>query len=148
MHGPSRSRARSTIAGIVLVLTALIAPSVLAPAFAPAFAQADEFPFGRELLLDARPMRGSKRVPIIEIAADGRGTVDFWCNSAEVTAVIVADTITFLLGRVREQPCPPERARADEAMVQALTQVTHWRREGPLVVFTGGTTLRFRPATN
>ena len=39
------------------------------------------FPFDRELLLAARPLPGSKRVPILEIGADGHAQIDLWCRS-------------------------------------------------------------------
>lgn len=113
---------------------------------APACAQ--DFPFGRELVLDARPMKGGKRIPSMEIDAGGRGTMDLWCNSMEVEAVIAGQTVTLLLGPAREERCTPERARADAELVEALTGVTQWRREGEALVLSGGRTLRFRPQTN
>lgn len=115
----------------------------------PQDAQAQsEFPYGRELILDARPMRGGKRVPILEIASDGRGTLDLWCSSAQVQAIVVNDTITLLLGDMREQSCPQERILADQDLAMALAEITNWHMEGSAVVLTGAKTLRFRPATN
>src|ERR1044071_9675105 len=38
-------------------------------------AQAQEFPYDRDLVLDARPMRGSKRVPILSIDTSGRAQI-------------------------------------------------------------------------
>ena len=48
---------------------------LLALLFAPA-AKAQEFPYDRDLVLDARPMRGSKRVPILSVAATGAAQID------------------------------------------------------------------------
>ena len=39
-------------------------------------AQAQEFPYDRDLVLDARPMRGSKRVPILSGDASGAAQID------------------------------------------------------------------------
>jgi hypothetical protein len=48
---------------------------------APA-AAGDSFPFGTTLMLDAAPMRGSKRIPMLEIAENGVVSIDLWCASA------------------------------------------------------------------
>ena len=48
----------------------------------PAAASERSFPFDRELMLDVTPMPGSKRVPIIEIDANGAASIDLWCASA------------------------------------------------------------------
>src|SRR4051812_13208255 len=47
----------------------------------PAFA--DEFPYERELLMDVKPLPGSKRVPILEVLPDGRAIIDLWCKSGD-----------------------------------------------------------------
>jgi hypothetical protein len=65
-----------------LVLLALVMPAMLVPA------ASDEFPFGQELLLDANPMRGSKRVPSLEIATNGATAIDLWCNSMQGQIVV------------------------------------------------------------
>src|SRR5437762_14008040 len=88
-------------------------------AAAAAFAQA-EFPFDRELLLDARPLPGSKRVPILEIGADGRAQIDLWCRGGAGRVAVTGVTITFTLGPMREESCTPERAQRDEEMAAAL----------------------------
>ena len=58
----------------------------------------EEFPFGRELLLDTLPMKGSKRIPGIEIDADGIAAIDLWCNTMQGRAVVSADAITISTG--------------------------------------------------
>jgi heat shock protein HslJ len=128
-------------AEVGLVLSALVAG-------ASAGAAERQFPFDQELLLDAKPMRGSKHVPSLEIAANGAVSIDLWCNSVQGQLVVVENTITVLTGPKTDRSCPPERARGDEQMLSVLTQVTTWRREGEDLVLVGPQTLRFRPPTN
>lgn len=106
------------------------------------------FPFDREFLLDVNPMRGSKRVPILEFATNGRVAVDLWCRSGTARAEIAGSAITLTLDALNAAPCPPERASADEEMIAALSQVTGWRLDGSALVLTGERSLRFRRATN
>ena len=108
----------------------------------------EESPFGRELLLDARPMKGSKRIPGIEIESDGSAAIDLWCNTLQGRAVVSADAITISTGEKTDRPCAPERAQADDDLAAALTQVTHWRWEGESLVMNGARELRFRLPTN
>jgi heat shock protein HslJ len=116
---------------------------VLAPG---AFAQS--FPFGHELRLDANPMRGSKRVPVLDIGERGVAEIELWCNSVKAQLVIAANTITIITGEMSARQCPPEAARADEELIEALNQTTNWRMENLALVLTGGKTLRFRVQTN
>ena len=51
--------------GLVLLVAAAVAFDAT-----PSFAQ-EGFPFGSELTLDAAPMRGSKRIPNLDIRPDG-----------------------------------------------------------------------------
>src|SRR5437764_14215222 len=80
------------------------------------------FPFESEMLLDVRPLPGSKRVPILEILADGRATVDLWCSSGEGQVAVAGETIRFVIGALREQSCTPERRQRDEDLAAALSQ--------------------------
>ncbi len=109
---------------------------------------ADEFPFDQELQLDARPMRGSKRLPSLEIGPTGQTVIELWCNRVEGQIVVVEDTITIMAGEKSSRSCSPEQARADDDMLAALAEVTNWRRDGVLVTLTGPKTLRFRIPTN
>jgi len=111
-------------------------------AAAAAFAQA-AFPFDRELLLDARPLPGSRRIPILEIGAAGRAQIDLWCRSGAGQVVVSGTTIKITLGPLREEACTPERARRDEEMAAALSEVTRWRTDGDRVVLVGPTEIRF-----
>lgn len=111
-------------------------------------AWAQEFPFDRELLLDAAPMRGSKRVPGLEVSANGEATIDLWCKSGPGRVVVAGDTVTVIPGEMRPAQCNPEQAQGDNEMLTNLTQVTNWRREGDVLVLIGPTILRFRSTTN
>ena len=106
------------------------------------------FPFDKELLLDVKPMKGSKRVPILGIGPKGETAIDLWCNSVEAQIVVVDSTITILTGQKTERQCDPARMRGDDDLLAALQQVTSWRREGDVLMLRGGKTLRFRQATN
>jgi heat shock protein HslJ len=108
----------------------------------------EEFPFGRELLLDARPMKGSKRIPGIEIDVDGTAAIALWCNTLQGRAVVSADAITISTGEKTDRPCTPDRAQADDDLAAALAQVTRWRWEGESLVMDGTKELRFRLHTN
>jgi hypothetical protein len=130
-----------------LALNGFVAAAVLSSSAVAASAQSG-FPFEREMLLDARPLPGSRRVPILEIAADGRAQVDLWCRSGIAQVEVVGPAIKFTLGPLREQSCTPDRIQRDEAMAEALSQVSRWRLEGDVVVLVGPTELRFHLSTH
>jgi heat shock protein HslJ len=124
---------------------------VLALAFAaigPGLASERGFPFGRELFLDAPPIGKSRRIPSLEVAADGQATIDLWCASGSGQVMIAGDAITIAIGPMVETQCTPERSHGDDELREALAAVTAWRREGEAVVLIGAKTLRYRPATN
>jgi hypothetical protein len=138
-------RARSTAgrrAGMTVALIAGITVTLLTGA------SAQEFPFERELLLDATPMRGSKRIPGLEIGRNGQATIDLWCKSGRGQAIVAGDTITIIPGPMNAAPCSAEQGRGDEEMLASLTQITHWRRDGDVLVLVGPNPLRFRSGTN
>ena len=93
-------------------------------------------------------MRGSKRVPVLAVGADGQAQIDLWCKRGRGQATIAADTITIAIGAMNDESCSPERAQADEDMIAALSQVTNWSQRGDVVTLTGAKPLRFRAATN
>jgi heat shock protein HslJ len=130
------------------VVGSLVAALGLAALAGPATVHADEFPFGREFLLDATPMRGSKKVPILDIGDAGSAEIELWCNSVKAQLVVAGDTITVITGEASERQCAPDRARADEDLIVALNEVTTWRMERSTLVLTGPRTLRFRLQTN
>ena len=138
--GPVRHQVKAGCVATAFFIGILAASSV---AQAPS-----AFPYDRDLVLDAPPMRGSKRVPVLEIASDGRAQIDLWCKRGTGQAMVTDATISITLGTMNDEPCTAERAQADEDLIAALAQVTGWRLQGSVVTFTGATTLRFRLATN
>jgi len=114
----------------------------------PAVAAERGFPYNSELMLDARPMRGSKRVPMLVIGAQGQTSIEGWCNTVKAQMVVAADTVTILTGTKTDQQCDAERMRGDEELLAALTEVTNWRRDGEVLTLRGTKTLRFRTLTN
>ena len=109
---------------------------------------AQSFPFDQEMLLEAKPMPGSRRIPILDVHANGKATVDLWCHSAAADVVVSGSEIKFTFVSARPENCTPERAERDQAMAAALSEVTHWRRENDIVVLVGPTTFRFRLSTH
>ena len=115
---------------------------------AGAAAGASDFPYGDDLRLDAPPLRGTKRVPVIEIDEDGAATIDLWCNRVEGEAVIAGDTITIIAKERTSRACPQEQMAADDDLVDALQQVTNWQRTASGVTLIGPRTLTFSVPTN
>ena len=128
--------------------TALALGTAATALLASAVAAQSDFPFGSELMLDVKPMKGSKRVPMLDIDQKGLAEIDLWCNSVKGQMVVAGDTITIITGEKTERSCPPERAQADDEVLGALNEVTSWRREGDILVLIGTKTMRFRLQTN
>ncbi|HET8918044.1 MAG TPA: META domain-containing protein [Xanthobacteraceae bacterium] len=124
-------------------LIVLISLVTIAPA-----AAGDPFPFGATLMLDAAPMRGSKRIPMLEIAENGAASIDLWCTSARAQAVVADNSINISPGDLQNTQCEPDRQSRDAELLAALAQVTNWRRNGEVVELLGATPLRFRLMTN
>jgi heat shock protein HslJ len=114
----------------------------------PAAASERSFPFDSELMLDVAPMPGSKRVPIIEIDANGAASIDLWCGSLRGQASVSDDSISIVPGPMQPAQCSADRQSSDENLLAALTQVTNWKRTGNVIELRGATTLRFRLMTN
>lgn len=129
-----------------LVLFAALLAVVVGPS--PILAQQTDFPFDGELILDVRPMPGSKRIPNMDVAGNGTIAVEMWCNRVDGQIVVAGDTITVMTGPPSDRACSPERAQADAEFIAALNAVTNWRREGDFVRFIGPKTLIFRVPTN
>jgi hypothetical protein len=139
-----RQAPRSRLAGrlmFALLLAAICLPAARAAAD-------DGFPFERELLLDADPMKGTRRVPVFEIDKSGQGSIDLWCASVQAQFIVAGNTVTILIGNKTEKQCSPELTKADEDMVKALEAVTTWRRSGTTLILNGGKPMQFRMATN
>ena len=114
----------------------------------PARAAVDGFPFDHELLLDTEPVRGSKRVPSLEVAEAGHAAVDLWCASGPAQITIAGEKISVVPGVMSPRACGPEQMGRDEALLAALAQMTNWRRDGDSVVLLGPQTLRFLLSTH
>ena len=107
------------------------------------------FPYNTEMMLDARPMRGSKRVPMIEIKSSGKASIDLWCNSVKAQFEVDGDKINMVSGERTEEQCAPDRMKADDDLVAAFVAVTNWRRDGTVLTLLGGPKpLRFRSLTH
>lgn len=107
------------------------------------------FPFGRELIMEIAPMPGTKRLPILDIAENGLAEINLWCANVKARLIVVADTITVLIGPKTERACAPEQTRSDVEMLAALSEATNWRLDDDVLVLTGGkAALRFRLQTN
>lgn len=134
------SRLRRSVAAACVLAFAGIADQVRAQA---------EFPYDRDMVLDARPLRGGKRVPILAFEAGGKVQIDLWCKRGFGQATISGGEMTIAIGPMRDESCTPERTQADEDMLAALPQVTAWSQQGDIVTLNGGPkALRFRLATN
>lgn len=114
----------------------------------PSFAQQREFPFDGELILDARPMPGSRRIPNMDIDAKGKIAVEMWCDRVEGQVIVAGNTITVMTGARAGRSCTPERAQRDAEFLETLNAVTNWRRENDVVRLVGPKTLTFRVPTN
>jgi heat shock protein HslJ len=115
---------------------------------APGRAQPGDFPFDSEVILDVDPMRGSRRIPNMDIMPDGAIALEMWCNRVEGRLLVSGDSITVMTGLPTERPCPPERVAGDEELLAALAGVTSWQRNGNILLLVGPRTLRFRLPTN
>jgi heat shock protein HslJ len=139
LHRVRRGQGRSTA---VAVIGGAIFLCLMPHAFA------EPFPFGSELVLDANPMRGSKKIPVLDIGQNGLAEIGLWCNTVKAQLVVAANTITIITGEMSSRQCPPDRARADDDLLTALNQATNWRMEDSALVLTGGKLLRFLRQTN
>jgi heat shock protein HslJ len=133
---PLRRCAQWIIAVVVLAMTV------------PSLAAERGFPYDSELMLDAKPMKGSKRVPVIGIGPRGEATIDMWCNSVQGQLVVADNTITVLTGTKTERQCDAARMRGDDDLLTDLAQATTWSRNGDVITLQGSKTLRFRQLTN
>jgi hypothetical protein len=120
----------------------------LAAAMAPASASDTSFPFGRALLLDAAPLAGSKRVPMIEIEEDGSASIYLWCAGVRGSANVGNDTISITPTAPLPSHCTPDQISRDAALLVQLSQMTGWRRQADEIDLIGAVTLRFRLMTN
>jgi hypothetical protein len=113
-----------------------------------AMADAQSFPYDQEMLLEVKPLPGSRRVPMMEVHPGGKASVDLWCHSAVATIAITGSEVKFDFVSAKPENCTPERIELDQKMAKALLEVTNWRRQNDIVEFIGPTTFRFRISTH
>lgn len=126
---------------------------VLLPRLAHA---ADEFPFDREMILEAKRMGVSKRLPMLTIEANGNAVIDLWCKTVPGRIEINGSAIKLEAAPLPEEmpsmigpgQCTPERMQADQELLTALTQVTEWQAKGDTVVLSGPTVFRFHASSH
>lgn len=111
-------------------------------------AQAQEFPFGLEMTLDAARMPGSKRIPSLDIGDNGEVVLELWCKGGKGQFSVAGNTIVFVPGAMESRNCPADRAQADDDLVAALSDAATWRRQGDSITLIGSKQLRFRINTN
>ena len=130
------------------VVFTLVAVGIAWEMASPGLAAEKGFPYEQEMLLDARPMKGSKRVPMMEVMRRGDAKIDLWCNSVQAQFVVVDDTITVIPGTKSTEQCVPERVRGDDDLLGALLAVTQWQRSGDVLTLRGPKSLKFRASTH
>jgi META domain len=106
------------------------------------------FPFGRELVLDGKPMRGTKRLPSLSIEQDGSAAIGLWCASLRGRADVGNGTIAITPGERDNAQCTADRVAGDDDLLDMLVHMTNWRRRGDTVELSGPVTLRFHLMTN
>jgi hypothetical protein len=129
-------------------LFALVSVVALAAGVAPAAPADTKFPFDNELRLDTAPKRGSKRIPVLQFSSNGNMEIDLWCVSGRGTAVFADQTIAIVPVSMRDNKCSAEQLAQDESLLNELTEMTSWKRDGEIVTLSGSKTLRFRMSTN
>jgi hypothetical protein len=81
--------------GLCLLL-AFVASAFACSTLVPAAANDSSFPFGSAFFLDADPLPGSKRIPMIEIEDNGTAAFNLWCSTVEGTASVADDKISIV----------------------------------------------------
>jgi heat shock protein HslJ len=129
-------------------LSALLALAGMFAGVSAGVAVERSFPSDGWLQLEAKPMKGSKRVPLLQIESKGEASFDLWCNTVPAQLVVADNTITIILGAPTQKRCDADRMQADEDLMEALQQVTGWRRQDDLLVLQGERSLRFHLSSN
>lgn len=147
LHRPATSRAHMARGAFTVLLLLLMSAAGIA---------AGEFPFDRELLLDAARMGRAKRVPILTVEPNGNATIQLWCKDVPARIEIADSAIKIepgplpdaLPAMMSDGQCSPERMQADADMLAALAQMSAWQSRGDRLVLSGPTTLRFFQSTH
>lgn len=117
---------------------------------------AGEFPYDKELILDAKRIGSPKRVPILTVESSGNAVIDLWCKTVPARVQVTDSNMTIETAPLPEQlpsmmvpgQCSPERMQADQDFLAALTQATEWRWQGSVFVLSGPVPLRFRASSH
>jgi hypothetical protein len=141
-----RTHVRRLGAAFLMLAFLMLAFFMLGVWSAPVSAQS--FPYDQEMLLEARPLPGSRRVPMMEIQSTGRASVDLWCHSAVAEIAVSGSELKINFVSAKPENCTPDRIELDQKMAKALLEVTGWRRKNDIVEFVGPTTFRFRISTH
>jgi hypothetical protein len=141
------------IAGRRFIAFTALAAAMIGPALAQ---PAGDFPFDKELLLETPPMRPGKRMPSLTVASNGNAIIDLWCKSVAARVELTETAVKLEAAPLPDElpqmqsagQCTPERMTADVLLLEKLTQVTGWQRQGGFIVFGGAAPMRFRAGTN
>ncbi len=136
-----------SLQSILLRVSLALVPLAPLAGFVQAHA-AEGFPFGMEMALDAAPKPGSKRIPNLDIGTGGQTTLELWCKGGKGQFSVAGNTVIFIPGPLEDRACPPDRVQADDALIDALSKITTWKRQDDEVTFIGPTTLRFYLVTD
>ena len=98
-----------------VVLAAVLS---LAAVMHEASASGQGFPFDHELRFDANPMRGSKRVPGLQITKNGAAYPPLVRPAASGHAVVIENQITIVPTAMQDNQCPADRLRAGRGFAQ------------------------------
>lgn len=128
------------------LLRRLVGSALALLVLAPAAGAQSGFPFGQELILEERPLPGSKQRPILTVAADGTAEIDLWCRSGTGRVTVAGGRVTIEVGALAERRCTPQREQGDAELMADLVQVTGWRRADDIIELVGPRLLRFRPS--
>ena len=112
---------------------------------------AETFPFDQNLMLDTARMGRVKRVPMLNVEANGNATIQLWCKDVRARVEVTDGAIRIeaeplpdaLPSMMSDGQCSPERMQADIDIFTALVAATAWQRNGDRLVLSGPATLRF-----
>jgi len=111
-------------------------------------AHAEDFPFGRELTLEAAPAPGSNRLPTLTIGANGEAEAGLWCRTLRGQFSVAGETLIFIPGASDQAQCSPALAARDRELEGALAGVTDWSMQGEALILNGAQRLVYRINTN
>ena len=145
---PAANRVRSSRVAFA-ALSALLTLLASAASFA-----AVEFPYDRELVLDAERLGRVKRMPMLIVSPNGTATLKLWCKDVPARVQISGNDIRIEPGTLPDAlpmymsdgQCSPERMQADTDMLATLSEMNTWQPQSGGVLLAGAATLEFRPS--